>query len=68
MISFNLLFFADNTTIYKSDYGIDNLTTTVRQELNKIYNWLSYVWMSKRHNMVSLVLQISTMKQKVVLK
>ena len=41
MISFNLLFFADDTTIYKSDYGIVNLATTVRQELSKIYNWLS---------------------------
>jgi len=27
--------FADDTTIYKSDYDIDHLTPTLNQELNK---------------------------------
>ena len=38
--SLNLLSFGDDTTIYQSDYDIDNLTTSVNTELNKIYNWL----------------------------
>ena len=39
-ISLNLFSFADNTTIYQSDYDIDKLTITVNQEVNKIHNWL----------------------------
>ena len=29
----------EDTTIYQSGCDIDNLNTTVNQELNKIYNW-----------------------------
>ena len=65
--SLNLSYVADDTTIYQSDYDIDNLTTAVNQELNKIYSTVCKQAMFA-HSTVPLVLKIATIKYKLVLK
>ena len=62
--SLNLLSFADDTTIYQSDYDIDNLSTTVNQELNKIYNWLcaKNLCLNIQKTTLFLVQKIATVK------
>ena len=58
--------------MYYLDCHIDNLTTTVNQELNKnIYSWLCAHKLClnvKRHNIVALVLKMALTKSHVVLK